>query len=369
MNIIILGAGQVGGTLAENLVREDNDITVVDVNVERLRELQHKLDIQTVIGSASYPEVLQQAGGATADMLIAVTNSDEVNMIACRIAHTLFHTPTKIARIRSQSYLTHPELFKKNVIPIDLCISPEQEVTEYIQRLIEHPGALQVVSFANNRVKLVAVQPDRGGPLVGKKISELKAGIPHIDLRVAALFRANRSVPVTGSTCIEAGDELFFIATPEHIQGVLRAFGKMDNPYQRVLIAGGGNIGYGLAQALEANYQVKIIEHNPKRAGLLSERLYRSTIILGEVSDRELLRNENIEYTDIFCAVTNDDEANIIACLQAKRLGARKVIALVNRTNYIDLIEGSGIDIVLSPQQATIGSILTHLRQGDIVRV
>lgn len=370
MNIIILGAGQVGGTLAENLARENNDITLVDINADRLRELQTKLDIRTVIGQASYPSVLAQAGANDADMLIAVTSSDETNLTACQISYQLFNTPTKLARIRARDYLDQQEvLFGDGGFPIDYVISPEQIVTDYVRRLIKFPGALQVLNFADGEIRLVAIRPYFGGPLVGKTLSSLQEYMPHYKVKVAAIYRGNRSIPLDGNTIIEIGDEVFFIAPREHIRGVMAALRRLDNPYKRVMIAGGGNIGGRLAKAMEDDYQVKIIDHNMGRCRGLAETLNKSTVLQGDATDRELLISENIEYTDVFCALTNDDEVNIMSCLQAKRLGARQVMALITRTAYVDLIEGSDIDIAISPQQATIGSILTHIRQGDIVNV
>lgn len=368
MNIIILGAGQVGKTLAENLAHENN-ITIVDTDESRLRDLQTRLDIRTVCGSACHPNTLKQAGAEHADMLIAVTNQDEVNMIGCQIAYNLFQTPLKIARIRDHTYFDYPTLFQSNAIAIDVCISPELLVTHFVERLIEYPGSLQVLDFAEGAVQLVAVKPYTDSLVVGKTIKEIKRYLSHIRMCVAAIFRQNGAIPITDETMLEAGDEVFFVAPPEDIQEILTALGRADNPYKRIMIAGGGRIGMQLARALENTYKVKIIEHDAERTQYLSEKLHHSTVLLGDASDRELLLSENIDYIDVFCALTNDDEANIMSCLQAKRLGVRKVLALINRTNYVDLIEGSEVDIAISPQQATTSSILTYLRKGDISNV
>lgn len=370
MRIIILGAGQVGGTLAENLASENNDITVVDSDVDRLRELQSRYDIRTVAGPASYPNILRQAGADHADMVIAVTDSDETNLVACNIAYNVFHTPTKIARIRSQRYLDHKEaLFANEGFSIDFSISPEQIVTDHVKNLIQYPGALQVLDFAGGRVRLVAVRPYFGGPLVGKSLAELHEKMPNFQVRIVAIYRGNRSIPLTSTTVIEIGDEVFFIAPPSHIREVMASMRRLDNPYKRIIIGGGGNIGERLALGLENEYHVKVIDHNIKRTKLLSETLGKTIVLRGDVSDTDLLINENIEFTDVFCAVTDDDEVNIMSCMQAKRLGARQVMALITRPQYQDLIEGSDVDVAISPQQATIGSILTHIRRGDIVRV
>ncbi|MBL4866042.1 MAG: Trk system potassium transporter TrkA [Pseudomonadales bacterium] len=369
MKIIILGAGQVGGTLAENLANEENDITVVDINGERLRELQDRLDIRTVQGMGSHPSVLKQAGADDADMLIAVTSSDEINMIACQCAYSLHRTPTKIARVRSTSYLAEESLFNNDAIPIDVIISPEQVVTNYIKRLIEHPGALQVLDFAEGEVQLVAVKAYYGGPLVGQELRYLRQHMPNVDTRVAAIFRRDRPIIPEGSTVIEVDDEVFFIAARNHIRAVMSELRRLEHNYKRIIIAGGGNIGERLAEAIENRYQVKIIEHNPDRCRALSEKLHRTVTLQGNASDQDLLLEENIEDTDVFLAVTNDDEANIMSSMLAKRLGARKVITLINNPAYVDLVQGGDIDIAVSPQQATIGSLLTHVRRGDVVNV
>lgn len=369
MNIIILGAGQVGGTLAETLVKEENDITVVDVDESRLRALQNRLDIRTIVGQGSHPNVIRDAGGENAAMIIAVTSSDETNMIACQIAHSLYKIPRKIARIRSNSYLTYPQLFQNNVIPIDVCIYPEQLVTQYVKRLIENPGALQVLDFANGAVQLMALKANPSSPLVGKTLVKLHEYMPQIPMRIAAIFRRNQSIPLSGETEIKTGDEVFFISATNRSRDILQALHLLDNPYKRVVIGGGGHIGVRLGEALEGDFQVKVIDRNKDFAKHAAEILHHTTVLCGDVCDRDLLQEENIESTDVFCAVTNDDEANIMSCIQAKRLGVRKVMALITRTDYVDLIEGGEIDIAISPQQATIGSILTHLRQGDIVNV
>ncbi len=369
MKILILGAGQVGSSLAENLASEDNDITVVDVDGRQLAVLQERLDIRTVRGKGSHPNVLLKAGCDDADMLIAVTNSDETNMIACQVAYTIFRTPTKIARVRSNQYLIHPELFTNDALPVDVLISPEQLVTDYIKRLIEYPGALQVLDFAGGQVQLVAVRAFKGGPLLGHELQEIRQHMPNIDTRVAAIYRKGRPLIPKGDTIIEENDEVFFIVDRRNTRKVMSELRRVDKPFKRIMIAGGGNIGQRLARTLEGRLHVKIIDHNPANARMLSEELEKSIVLLGDVSDEELLIEENIEGTDVFCALTNDDEANIMSALLAKRLGARKVMALINRAAYVDLVESGEIDIAISPQEATIGSLLAHVRRGDVEMV
>ena len=367
MKIIILGAGQVGGTLAEHLASEANDITVVDTDGERLRALGDRLDIRTIQGRGSFPTVLRQAGADDADMLVAVTNSDETNMVACQVAYSLFHTPTKIARVRESAYLTREELFDNDHIPVDVLISPEQVVTNYIKRLIEHPGSLQVIDFAEGKAQLVAVRAYYGGPLVGQQLRQIRAHMPNVDTRVAAIFRRDRPITPQGDTVIEADDEVFFIAAKKDIRAVMGELRRIDESNKRVVIAGGGQIGERLAEAIESRYQVKVIEMNPARCRHLSDSLDSTIVLQGSASDRDLLLEENIADADIFLALTNDDEANIMSSLLAKRLGARKVMSIINNPAYVDLIQGGDIDVAISPQLATIGSLLSHVRRGDIV--
>lgn len=369
MKIIILGAGRVGAGLAQQLASEANDITVVDLRSDLLHELQAKLDIRTVEGYAAHPDVLAQAGADDADMVIAVTASDEVNMVACQVAYTLFHTPTKIARIRATQYLKEERLFVQDALPVDMVISPEQLVTDYIRRLIEYPGALQVLDFADGRVQLVGVRAYYGGALVGRELRTLREHMPGVDSRVAAIYRRGKAIIPEGETVIEVDDEVFFIAARRNIRNVIKELRRLDKPVKRLMLAGGGNIGVRLSQALENHCQIKIIERDAKRAARISERLDRTIVLLGDGADEDLLREENIENTDVFCAVTNDDEANILSAMLAKRLGARKVMSLINRASYVDLVQGSVIDIAISPQQATIGALLAHVRRGDVVAV
>jgi len=369
VKIIILGAGQVGTSVANNLASEANDITVVDKNSELLLALQDRLDLRVVQGHGAHPDVLLRAGAEDADMILAVTNSDETNMVACQVAYTLFHTPTKIARVRAPGFTRYPELFSQNGLPIDVLISPEQLVTDYIMRLIENPGALQVLDFANGRVRLVAVKAYYGGPLVGNELRQLYEHMPHVDARVAAIYRQGQAIQPEGSTIIEADDEVFFVAATENIRAVMSELRKLEKPFKRLLFAGGGNIGQRLAAALERDYQVKLIERDRRRALAIAEDLPKTIVLHGDVADEDLLLEENIENTDVFCAVTNDDEANILSAMLAKRLGARKVMSLINRPAYVDMVQSGSIDIAISPQQATIGSLLTHVRRGDVVVV
>ncbi|HAC88716.1 MAG TPA: Trk system potassium transporter TrkA [Gammaproteobacteria bacterium] len=368
--IIILGANQVAGALAETLANEKNDITVVDTDAEKLQELKDRIDIGTVTGQASHPDVLEKAGGQDADMIIAVTDSDEINMVACRVAYSLFQTREKICCIRSTSYLDNKDKLQgKHGIAVDDIVSPEAIVSDYISHLIDLPGSLQVLDFAKGKVQLVAVKAFYGGPLVGQEIRMLRQHMPKIETRVAAIFRKDRPIIPEGSTVIEAEDEVFFVAAQENIRACMGELRRLDKPYKRLIIAGGSNIGLRLARTIEQRYQVKIIESNATRCAYLSEHLAKTIVLHGEASHQELLLDENIEDTDVFLALSDDDEDNIMSSLLAKRLGAKKVMTVINNAAYVDLVQGGDIDIAISPQQATIGSVLTHVRRGDIVNV
>lgn len=365
MRIVILGAGQVGSTVAESLVSEANDITVVDVNLERLKRLQDRLDLRTVVGNAAHPAILEQAGARDADLILAVTQSDETNMVACKLAATMFNIPNKIARIRSADYLSHPEIFSSENFAVDSAICPEQVITDYVVKLLEFPEALQVLEFADGKVSLVAVRAFHGGPLVGHEISTLRVHMPKVDTRVAAIFRHDSPIIPEGNTVVEAGDEVFFLAATEDIRDVMRELRRMDKPVKRVMIGGGGNIGRRLAKAVENRYEVKIVEFNKAGAERLASELNNTLVLSGDVTDEELLAAENIADMDVYCALTNDDETNILSSLLAKRMGVRKVVAIINRTSYANLVQAGQIDIAISPAQTTIGTLLARVRRGD----
>jgi trk system potassium uptake protein TrkA len=372
MKILILGAGQVGSTAAFSLAREEaNEVTIVDRNPDVLRELQDRLDVRTVVGNASHPDVIERAGARDADIIIALTSSDEINMIACQIAFTLFHTPTRIARIRARAITSREQLFgPPNGIPVDVAISPASLVTDYIEQLIRFPGALQVLDFADGRVRLVATRARQGGALIGHPLRELPKHIPNVESRVVAMYRGGKGIIPDGDTVVQEGDEVFFIAARKDIRTVLREMRKLDDPVKKVVIAGGGNIGLDLARALEkSSHQVKIIERDYQRARKISEQLTRTVVLHGDSADEELLLEENIDSADVFVAVTNAEEANILSAMLAKRLGARKVMALINKIAYAELVESGTIDIAISPQQITLGTLLAHVRRGDVVKV
>ena len=370
MKVIILGAGQVGASVAEGLVSEENDITIIDPDGARLAQLQDRLDLRTVVGNGAVPSVMRSAGAEDADMLIAVTQSDQTNLVACKLAHSVFNIPKRIARLRSRDFLEDASLLSPANFAVDFALCPEQVITDYIRRLIEFPEALQVLNFAKGRVSLVAVRAYEGGLLVGKQIKEMRELLPiGMDARIAAIFRGDQPVFPEGETRVEAGDEVFLLAAAEHIRPVLRQLRRMTTPVQRIMIAGGGNVGLRVAKSLEKRYEIKLIEGRKERAEFIANELDRSLVLLGDATDEDLLEQENIAEMDLFLSLTNDDEDNIMAGNLAKRLGCKRVVALINRRAYAEMIEGGPIDIGISPAQVSIGTLLAHVRQGDVAEV
>ena len=371
MKILILGASQVGISIAEVLVGEENDVTIVDRKAHVLQQLQNRLDIRTVAGNAAHPSVLRAAGAEDASLVLAVTDNDEVNMVACQIAETFFSTPTKIARIRAKEYINNNELFTNETgFHIDVVISPEVIVKDHITRLIEFPGALQVLDFADGLVQLVGVKAVAGGALINCQLDKIKDHMPGIKTRVAAIYRNRKVITPVSGTMIEESDEVFFVAAREHIPDVMRKMRGREDKTKRIIIAGGGNIGLNLAIELERKgYSVKLIELNPDRAELIADEVNDAVVLNGDAADASLLLQENIEGSDVFCAVTEKDEINILSAKLAKQLGAKRVMALVNRPAYVEHIEHHDINVVISPRVATIGSVLAHIRRGDVVAV
>ena len=402
MKIIVLGAGQVGQSVARSLAAEQNDVTVVDTDIEALKHLEEVEELQTIEGYGSHPEVLREAGAEDADMIIAATDSDETNIVAIQFAYSLYRTPIKIARLRSNEYVREKELFKNDNIPIDTIISPEQLITEHIERIIEHPGAIQVVDFAEGKVRLVGVRVQQGAPMDGWPLSQLTELLGNIDTRVVAIYRGTKEkdqdkqlsigfrgrskefrrqsakkqnepsekpIIPDGKTVIQIDDVVFFMGKRRDTGKVMAQFHHREVMCRRIMIAGGGNIGLLLASRLEKNYEVKLVEMNAARSEELSARLKQTQVHTADAADLDLMKKEYIEAMDVYCALTNDDEANILSAMLAKKKGAGKVMSLINRPAYVDLIEDGMIDVAISPQQITIGALLTLTRQGDVVAV
>lgn len=371
MKIVILGAGRVGESVAESLASERNDITVIDTDPVRLADLQDRLDLRGVVGNGIQPSVLQQAGIEDADMLLACAPMDETNLVVCKLAHDLFNVPTRIARIRSPEFVAGTPLMDNGGFSVNEIICPEQSVTAYVRKLVQYPEALQVLEFADGMVSLVAVRAVAGGVLVQHSLAEIPQLMPQAQMRIVAIYRQDKALAdLDGHTRVEPGDEVFLLAATEQIRTVLGTLRKMDRPVKRLMIAGGGKVGLRLARELQGECQLKIIEANAQRCDYLATQLPGEVLVLhGDSTDEDLMADENVDDMDLFLALTSDDEDNIMASLLAKRLGARRVFALINRRAYADLVQGSQIDIAISPAQAVIGELLAHVRRGDVVAV
>ena len=371
MKILILGAGRVGESVAESLVSERNDITVIDTDPVRLRSLQDRLDLRGVAGNGIQPSVLKEAGVEDTDMLIACAPQDETNLVACKVAKELFNVPTTIARVRSPEFQDDSPLLGKTGFGVDKVICPEQSVTAYIRKLIEYPEALQVLEFAHGLVSLIAVRAVAGGPLVRHRLAEIPQLVPGIEMRIMAIYRQDTVLPhLDGMTQIDPGDEVFVLAATEHIRTVLGALRARDQPVKRLMVAGGGKVGLRLAREIHDSYQIKIIEPLRARCDYLATELPNEVLVLhGDSTDEDLLGDENVDQMDLFIALTSDDEDNIMSCLLAKRLGARRVLAVINRRAYADLVQGTTIDIAISPAHTVLGELLAYVRRGDVEAV
>lgn len=370
MKIIILGAGRVGESVAESLVSEQNDITVIDQDPAKLSLLEDRLDLRGLVGNGIQPSVLQDAGARDADMLIACASSDESNLVVCKVAHDVFHVPVTIARLRSPEYSEGNPILDKTGFAVDHVICPEESVMRYIHQLIAYPEALQVVKFAQGRASLIVVKATLGSALVGYTIADFRERLPHAEMRVVALYRNDQEVEATSQTQIEPGDEVFVLADSNKIRVVLAGLHKLDKPVQRLMIAGGGKVGLRLARSLVGQCDVKIIESDKKRCEYLASQLPSNMIVLhGDGSDEDLLQEENVGEMDLFLALTSDDEDNILSAMLAKRMGARRVMSLINRRAYADMMQGSTIDIAISPAHTVIGELLAHVRRGEVAAV
>lgn len=369
-HILILGAGQVGYSLAAALHAYGYQVVVVDRSRERLQALKSDFGIRGVIGHAALPSVQAQAGAADASLLIAVTDSDEVNLTACLVAKRLFHIETRIARVRSRDYHDYPQLYRQEAIPVDLLISPEALVTEQLERLIQYPGALQVLDFADGRVSMVAVRAHPEDSLVGHALRHLPKMRFGMHIRIVAIFRDDCPIRPVGDTVIKPGDEVFFVTARKHILPVAAELGHLERPNRRVTIAGGGHIGKRLAENLHQQFRVRLIEKNPVQAQQLAQELPSEILVLqGDAADDEFLDEIEMNHVDVFCAMTNDDQVNIFSSMLAKRKGARKVISLINRPSYVDLVQGGSIDIAISPQLVTVSAVLARVREGGMLQV
>ncbi|QOJ86518.1 Trk system potassium transporter TrkA [Candidatus Riesia pediculicola] len=363
MKIIILGSGKIGRTIAESLIDENNDITVIDINKEKLNQLQDKLDLRVISGFASHPKVLREARAEETDILIAVTGSDEVNMIACQVAHSFFKIPKKIARIRSIGYTEEINLFSKTCIPIDYFISPEKTIVDGIRKLIQYPGVSQIMSFSRRIVSIVTVDMKNDNLLIHLSVSEVQKRFAHLKCKLISIFREKVPIFPKDSTIIQEYDEIFFIIKTENIRLLMYELKILEKPYRKIMIVGGGRIGFELARILEKIYQVKIIEKDSEKASKLSEILNHATVLHGHVSDKELLFKENISEVDAFITLTENDESNIMYALLAKKMGVKRTIVLIHHGSYINLIKSGMIDNMIFPKQAILSSLLGYVRR------
>lgn len=371
MKVVICGAGQVGFNIAQYLAGENNDVTVIDQRPELIRKMNNTLDVQTFVGHASHPPVLEQAGVEAADVLIAVTQSDEVNMMACQVAHSLFDVPTKIARIRSQSYLQPiwAHLFNHDHLPIDVIISPEIEVARAISRRLEVPGAIDVIPLAGGKVRMIAVRCLDDCPLLNTPLWQLTVLFPDLNIVIIGIVRDGKAIIPTSQSHMQTGDEVYFVTDARHIRRSMAAFGYDEQEARRLLVFGGGNIGLFLAQKIEKEHpsvSLKVIEKDQERAELIARSLQETIVLNGDVLDLEILEESSIGLTETVIAVTNDDEINILSSLLAKRFGCKRAMTLINTRNYDSLIGGLGIDVVVNPRSITVSGILQHVRRGKI---
>jgi len=371
MKVIVCGAGQVGFNIARYLSSENNDVTVVDRSADLVRRISDSLDVKGIVGHASHPDSLQQADAEGADILIAVTQADEVNMMACQVAHSLFNLPTKIARVRHQSYLDPQwrKLFSREHMPIDVIISPEIEVARAVTRRLEVPGAFEMIPLAGDRVKLVGVRCDEKCPIINTPLRQLTQIFPDLNIVIVGMTRQNRAIVPTADDEMLLGDEVYFVVDSDQLARAMAAFGHEETGARRLLIFGGGNIGLFLAKQVESDYpwiNTKMIEATPERAETIAAELKKTVVLHGDVLESEILEEANVGSADTVVAVTNDDETNILASLLAKRYGCGRTIALINKATYEPLITTLGIDVVVSPRNITVSTILQHVRRGRI---
>jgi trk system potassium uptake protein TrkA len=371
MKVIICGAGQVGTSIAQHLASENNDVTVIDQDAGLVHRISETLDVRSIQGLASQPNILEQAGAKDADMLIAVTFSDEVNMVACQVGHSLFNIPTKIARVRQQEYLKPiwGDLYSRDNMPIDVIISPEREVARAIGRQLQVPGAFDVVPMADGVIQVVGVRCGEDCPIINTPIRQLTQLFPDLNIVIVGIIRNDKGIVPKSDDQMLAGDQVYFICDVTHLGRAMASFGHEEEEGRSVIIAGGGNIGLTLAEEIElehAGVRAKVIEFDKERAKYVAQALDHTMVLNGDILDLEILEEANVSETETFVAVSNDDEVNIIGSLLAKRAGAKRTVALINKHSYAPLVTTLGIDAVINPRVITVSSILQHVRRGRI---
>jgi trk system potassium uptake protein TrkA len=374
MKVIVCGAGRVGYNIARYLAAAGNDVTAIDQRPELTQKIGESLDIQAITGFAAHPEVLEQAGAQDAEILIAVTSADEVNMVTCEVAHSLFNVPTKIARVRHQSYLQSRwrDLFRREAMPIDVIISPELEVGRAIARRLEVPGATDVTPFADDRVRLIGARCGPECPILNTPLRQLTFLFPDLHMTCVGITRGDRFFVPSGDDHIIAGDEVYSVVETSHVARAMRAFGYEEKEAERIVISGGGNIGLFLAQEIEVtrpHATLTLIESQPERARFIADKLTRSVVLHGDARDREIHEEANLRTAEAIVTVTNNDEVNIMTALLAKRYGCQQALTLVNNDIYDGLLGSLGIDVVINPRETTVSSVLQHVRRGRIKSV
>jgi trk system potassium uptake protein TrkA len=370
MKVIICGAGQVGYHIASYLASEQNDVTVIDQAADLIARVNESLDVQAFVGNASLPDVLENAGAADADMIIAVTFADEVNMVACQVAHSLFNVPTKIARIRQHSFLepVWADLFSREHLPIDVIISPEIEVAQAISRRLAVPGAFDMIPLAEDKVRVIGVRCTADCPIVNTPLRQLTELFPDLHIVVVGIVHEENAFIPKSTDQMVPGDEVYFVADTEHVPRALAAFGYQEQEAHRMVIIGGGNIGLNLAKLIEAtpDMTARIVERDQARARKIASMLPDTMVTWGDGLDAEILEEINIRSADTVVAITDDDETNILGSLLAKRYGVERTIALANKTTYSSLVTTLGIDVLVNPRAITVSTILQHIRRGRI---
>lgn len=370
MRVIICGAGRVGFGIARRLSRENNDVTVIDQSKDLIRMIAERLDVRGVTGNGAYPDTLEAAGAKEADMVIAVTYSDEVNMVACQIAHSLFSVPTKIARVRAQNYLDprYSDLFSRNNLPIDVVISPEREVSEAIMQRMSTPGAFEIKAFADGRIWAVGVKLSEACPILDTPLRQVAELFPDLKITITAIKRNDKMWRVHADDQLQAGDQVYFVSDRQDVTRALEIMGEAGRQARRVIIVGGGNIGLYVAKGLEklGSMKIRLIERDRKRAELIAEELERTIVLQGDGLDRAILREAGVTEAESVVAVTDNDQVNILTSVVAKREGARRSMALINDQDYGPVSEAVGVDRFVDPRATTISTILQHIRRGRI---
>ncbi|HEU0070449.1 MAG TPA: Trk system potassium transporter TrkA [Alphaproteobacteria bacterium] len=370
MKVIVCGAGQVGTSIVRHLAGENADVTVIDQSPELVRKIADTLDVQAMEGFASHPDVLEAAGIRDADMIIAVTYSDEVNMIACQVAHSLFDVPTKIARVRHQSYLQPKwsDLFNRENMPIDSIISPELEVGRAVTRRLWVPGAFDMIPLAGGLVRVIGVRCTADTPIINTPLRQLTGLFPDLNITIVGIMRGGKGFVPDADESMLIGDEVYFVADAQHVNRAMSAFGHEEAAARRVVILGGGNIGRYIARELENHPGVsaKLIEHGKARAEEIAQELRHTVVLNGDALDPEILEEANVGAAEAVIAVTNEDEVNILGSLLAKRAGCKRAITLINATDFTPLVSSLGIDVIVSPRAITVSTILQHIRRGRI---